>query len=98
MVAARAGVTFWLDDDHLAYRAPQGEMTVELREEIIRHKLELIEILRKNRADAAVPVAQGALAEETEFPLASGQERLWLIEHRAGPSPLHNVHFRLLWK
>jgi hypothetical protein len=98
ILAARAGVTFWLDGDRLAYRAPKGRMTTKLREEVILHKADLIAMLQQNRLDTAFPIPQGSISEENEGPLASGQERLWLIERRIGPSPLHNVHFRLLWK
>ncbi len=98
LLAARAGVTFWLDDNRLAYRAPKGRMTDELRGEIILHKTDLIAMLQRNRLDAAYPIAQAPLSEENKGPLASGQERLWLIERSIGASPLYNLHFRLLWK
>jgi Condensation domain/TubC N-terminal docking domain len=99
LIAARAGITFRLDGDRLAYRAPKGTMTAELRAEIIAHKADLIAMLQRDLVDAAGPVAHRHLAEEeAEGPLASGQERLWLIERRGGPSSLHNIHFRLLWK
>jgi hypothetical protein len=97
-LAARAGVTFWLDDDRLAYRAPRGSMTDELRKEIVLHKADLIAMLQRNRLETAFPIAQIPLSDENEGPLASGQERLWLIERRIGPSSLYNIHFRLLWK
>ena len=96
--AANAGVVFWLEDDRLAYRAPKLGMTNELREEIIRHKADLIVVLRKNRPDVPVPAAPAPCPGGGRGLLASGQERLWLIERRMGPSSLYNVHFRLRWK
>jgi hypothetical protein len=98
LLAAKAGVKFWLDGDRLAYRAPNKAMTPELRKEVIRHKADLIAILRKNQLDAVSPIARVPLDEKNGSPLTSAQERLWLVANRIGPSPVHNVHFRLLWK
>jgi hypothetical protein len=96
LLAAQAEVSFWLDGDRLAYRAPKGKMSGELRAEVIAHKAELIALLRRSQLDTAVLVAPPPEAGSAA-PLASGQERLWLIERRIGPSPLYNIHFRLLW-
>jgi Condensation domain/TubC N-terminal docking domain len=97
-LAARARVTFWLDGDRLAYRAPKGSMTDEIRQEIKIHAADLIAILQRDRLDAAPPISRTSLSESDGGPLASGQERLWLIDHRNGASPLQNVHIRLRWK
>jgi hypothetical protein len=98
--AAQAGVVFWLEDNRLAYRAPKLAMTGQLRDEIIRHKAELIAVLRKNHLDVPLPppATSGPTATGSTTPLASGQERLWLIDRRIGPSPLYNIHFRLRWR
>lgn len=98
LLAAKAGMKFWLDGDRLAFRVPNEAMTPELRKEVIRHKEDLITVLRRDHLDAVSPIARVALDEKNGSPLASGQERLWLVESRIGPSPVHNVHFRLLWK
>jgi hypothetical protein len=98
LLAAKAGMKFWLDGDRLAFRVPNEAMTPELRKEVIRHKEDLIALLRKDHLDAISPITRVVLDEKNGSPLASGQERLWLIESRIGPSPVHNVHFRLLWK
>jgi Condensation domain/TubC N-terminal docking domain len=98
VLAARAGMKFWLDGEHLAYRVPADGMTGELRNEIILHKAELIAMLQRDRLDTAVAIPRAAGPEDGDWQLASNQERLWLIERRIGASPLHNLHFRLLWK
>lgn len=96
--AARDGVTFWLDDGRLAYRAPKGKMTSEFRDEIIRQKESLISMLRQGEAAAPRQIEPSTISGEHGHPLSSGQERIWLIERRIGKSALHNVHFRLLWR
>ena len=98
LLAARSGIKFWLDGDKLAYRGPREAMTDELRNEIVLHKADLIAMLQTERLDAASTIQRVPLGEEDGWQLASGQERLWLIEHRIGASPLYNVHFRILWK
>lgn len=98
LLAARAGMRFWLDGDRLAYRVPTEGITDELREEILLHKDDLIAMLRKESLDAASAIPRTPSPDENEWYLSSGQQRLWLIERRIGASPLHNLHFRLLWK
>jgi hypothetical protein len=98
LLAARAGMKFWLDGGKLAYRIPAEGMTDELRNEIILHKAELIAMLQREHLDAASAISRAASPEDGDWRLASNQERLWLIERRIGASPLHNLHFRLLWK
>jgi condensation domain-containing protein/tubulysin polyketide synthase-like protein len=98
LLAARAGMKFWLDGGKLAFRIPAEGMTDELRNEIILHKAELIAMLQKERLDSASAISRAAVPESSDWQPASNQERLWLIERRIGASPLHNLHFRLLWK
>jgi Condensation domain/TubC N-terminal docking domain len=96
--AAKEGVTFWLDDGRLAYRAPKGKITGEFRDEIIRHKEELISMMRQENHGVLSQIPSHTRSEDNDHPLSSGQERIWLIERRIGQSALHNVHFRLAWK
>jgi hypothetical protein len=98
LLAARAGLKFWLDGDGLAYRVPAEGMTEELRNEMVLHKAELIAMLQKEQREAARAISRAPASEDSGLRLASNQERLWLIERRIGASPLHNLHFRLLWK
>lgn len=98
LLAARADIKFWLDGDKLAYRGPREAMTDEIRKEIALHKADLIAMLQADRLDAASTIQRVPSKEQDGWQLASGQERLWLIEHRIGASPLYNVHFRILWK
>jgi hypothetical protein len=97
-LAARAGIKFWLNDDRLAYRAPKGTMTDEIRKEIIRHKEDLITMLQRNHLDAIAPILRQPLDEKNGSRLSSGQERLWLIDRRVGENSVYNASFRLLWK
>jgi Condensation domain/TubC N-terminal docking domain len=98
LAAARTGIKFWLHCDRLAYRAPAGAMTSELRDEVILHKADIIALLQARPLKQFSTAAQAPVAEGDDIPLASGQERLWLVERRMGASPLYNVHFRLVWK
>jgi acyl carrier protein len=98
LLAARAGVKFWLDGDDLAYGGPNGSMTDKLQEEVILHRADIIAILQRDRLNVVAPIPRTEFSEKDDAPLASGQERLWLIERRIGASPLHNMHFRLQWK
>jgi hypothetical protein len=98
LLAAKTGVTFWLDGDRLAYRAPKGRMSQELKEQVVRNREQLIRILQQRRLYLAQPISQGPAPEHSPAPLSTGQERLWLIERGTGPSPLYNINLRLLWR
>lgn len=98
LLAARVDIKFWLDGDKLAYRGPREAMTDEFRSQVALHKADLIAMLQRDRLDAASAIQPTPSPEEHGSYLASGQERLWLIERRIGASLLHNVHFRILWK
>jgi hypothetical protein len=98
LLAATMDVTFSVEDGRLAYRAPSGAMTGELRAEIIAHKAEIISLLQRNHVETASRIPRADAADTDDAPLASGQERLWLIERRMGASALYNIHFRLAWQ
>src|SRR5258706_11026039 len=98
LLAAKAGVKFRLDGDHLGFRAPKGAMTKELRDEVMRHKSDLIAMLQRDRTEEpALPIPRATAPVAEGVPLSSGQERLWLIDRLAGASALYNLHFGLRW-
>lgn len=43
------GVQFWVKDDKLNIRSPQGIITPEIQTEISKHKVEIIELLQQNQ-------------------------------------------------
>lgn len=96
--AVTRGVTFLLEGDELAYRAPKGAMTKELRDAVVSHKQELIAALKRAHAEKGeAPIPRSELPDTEPAPLSPGQERLWLIDRLTGPSPLYNVHLRMEW-
>ncbi|MBQ0825396.1 non-ribosomal peptide synthetase [Streptomyces tagetis] len=100
--ALRAGVTLSAGRDGLTVRAPDGT-SEELRSLLAAHEDELLAAVGGAEAPTAAPLVPAAARGDDgsgpdAFPLSSGQERLWLIEQRLGPSSLHHVHLRLRWR
>jgi amino acid adenylation domain-containing protein len=97
-LAVTRGITFRLEGNELAYRAPKGAMNDELRSALTSRKEELRALLERARASEPPDAIPRGTAPDAEPALLSpGQERLWLIDRMIGESPLYNVHVRLKW-
>jgi hypothetical protein len=67
-------VQLWLEDDQLRYRAPQGALTKDLRDALLRQKPEII-LRLQHRLPQLIP----APAERYQpFPLNDIQQAYWL--------------------
>ena len=62
----RSKVTLFLDGDRLRYRAPEGELTPELRAVIAECRTEIIERLR-NRANATTVRPPGCVTCDRQY-------------------------------
>jgi len=93
-LAAASGVKLFLDGDRLAFRAPKGAMTAELRRALAEHKPALLSLLQKQeRMGLAPPLLSVAASSAAAAPLCSSQERFWFLDRLVPNSPLYNVHF-----
>ncbi|WP_030185805.1 condensation domain-containing protein, partial [Streptomyces sp. NRRL S-813] len=100
--ALRAGVTLAVDHDRLTFQAPNG-LSGDLRALLVSHRDELIATLSSENLSTPTPITRSAeqwdgQGEQDASHLSSGQERLWLIEQRLGPSSLHHIHLRMRWR
>nr|WP_246357067.1 non-ribosomal peptide synthetase/type I polyketide synthase [Pyxidicoccus fallax] len=99
LFAAKArGVMLRVDGENLAFNAPKGALTPELRQAIVEHKAELIAFLKAGDAASRAPILRQPLADTEPGPLAAGQARLWFLDRLVPGSALYNLHFELRMK
>jgi amino acid adenylation domain-containing protein len=75
------GVTLWIEDDQLRYKAPKGALTSDLRARLIERKADIFMWLRDAQlvANTTLPVI-GPRASDGELPLSFAQQRLWFLD------------------
>ena len=88
----RHGVVTWVEGDRLRYRAPSGAIPVELRDELVQHKTEIIDFLQQ--ATRSATPSQPAIARvprDQPLLLSSSQQRLWFLDRLIPNSPVYNI-------
>ncbi len=74
------GIELWIEGERLRFRAPQGAMTADLREQLGAHKDSVMSSLRER-----------AQADTSQLPLSYNQEALWFLNRSAPESAAYNV-------
>jgi amino acid adenylation domain-containing protein len=73
------GIHLWTEGDRLRFRAPKDALSAELREQIRRCKLELIDLLQRRGSEVKMT-----------FPLSYGQRALWFMQQMTPDSSAYN--------
>ncbi len=87
----REGISLWLDEGNIRYRAPAGKLTAELKAELRSLKAPIVAWLRESDEGAARIPALSRQARPQAIPLSFAQERLWVLDRLMGPSTAYNV-------
>jgi amino acid adenylation domain-containing protein len=85
-------VRLWLEDDRLRYSARKDALSSELREEMARHKAEIVAFLRQassSSSEFSQPIRPAGPAAAR--PLSFGQERLWFLCQLEGEHSTYNM-------
>lgn len=77
-----AGIQLWCEGHQLRFRAPQGALSAQLRDE-----------LRTRRDSVLAALRARATAQVTRAPLSYGQRSLWLVHQERPQSAAYNVAF-----
>jgi amino acid adenylation domain-containing protein len=84
------GVKLAANGDALAVDAPKGVLTLNLRDSLIEHKAEILELLRQNNLNSTIPTIVPEPNKRYEpFPLTDMQHAFWV--GRSGVFELGNV-------
>ena len=92
-------VNLWVEGDRLRYQGSQEVMTLELLEQIRKHKMEIITFLGKADAnrESSLPEIRTDLRSPENLPLSFAQESLWFL-HQLQPENVSDhlyVGFRI---
>ena len=88
-----AGITLWEEEGRLRFKAPEGAMSVQLRQELAQRKAELLVFLARHRQAGQVrnEPALRPLPRQEHMPLSFAQERLWILHRLEPDSPAYNI-------
>jgi amino acid adenylation domain-containing protein len=84
------GVTLWVENGRLRYRAPKGVLTASLRAQLLAHKAEIVDLLQASRHAAALEPLK-RVPRDGVLRLSSIQERLWYLEQLDPDNPAYNI-------
>jgi len=79
-------------DGRLQVNCPKGTLTPGLRDDLSRHKAEILELLGLSRAGAQVPAPRVVPRNEV-LPLSFAQQRLWFLQQLIPDNTSYNVSF-----
>jgi hypothetical protein len=84
-------VRIWLDDERIRYSAPGGVVSSDLRNQLVEHKAEIIELLRQAKTAVQSSSTIKPRLREGDRPVSFSQQRLWFLDRMQPGSPLYNI-------
>jgi amino acid adenylation domain-containing protein len=89
------GITIWVDNSRLRYKAPQGGLTPELKQRLVDNKDEVLNLLSGSNGswhDSRLsPVV--ARPRDQERQLSFAQQRLWFLDQLLPDQPTYNMAY-----
>ena len=74
-------IKLWAEGDQLKFSAPKGVMTPSLREQVIRLKAELLELVRFSQTPSSTMLLSiEPVSREQAIPVSFAQQRFWFLD------------------
>ncbi|MEM8604517.1 MAG: condensation domain-containing protein [Cyanobacteria bacterium P01_H01_bin.121] len=74
------GIKLWVEGDQLKVRSPKGKLIPEIRDLLLQHKAQLLQLLQSQKAQISVdkiPLIPQKIVDN--LPLSDQQKRLWTV-------------------
>src|SRR5688572_5501370 len=87
------GVRLWLGGDQVRFKAPQGTLASELKDQLVQHKSDLLDFLRQVQSslESSTSPPINPVPRDGDAPLSYSQERLWFASQWEPESAAYNI-------
>ena len=89
--ATKKGIHLFLKDGELAFKAPKGALTPDLKQAIRDKKSEIVDLLKSHQKSLSGTEKMTKVAGDNPIPLSFSQQRLWLLNQIDGGSAHYNM-------
>jgi amino acid adenylation domain-containing protein len=87
------GITLWVEDRRLRYKAPEGRLTPELKERLVQTRDQILDYLARTAPPASTLPPVERRSPQQDERLSYSQQRLWVLEQMVPGHPTYNMAY-----